>query len=224
MRRICESVYLVGGGNLSAASDCLVYALDLGVPVLLDCGAGASWPRIAGNLRAAGLAPEDLHTLVLTHCHVDHIGAAAAIKEQTGCRIACHELDRRAIETGDPKLTAANWYGVRLEELVVDHAFDGASDQLEFPGGVLTLLHTPGHTPGSMVGVLETADDHRVLFGQDIHGPFSDDFGSDIGAWRRSMRELIALEADILCEGHYGVFEGEHAVREFIEQQLSLNA
>ena len=224
MRRICDAVYLVGGGNLSAPSDCLCYALDLGVPVLIDCGAGSSWPRIAGHMRDAGLDPQQLDTLVLTHCHVDHIGAAARVKDETGCRIVCHALDREAIESGDPTTTAASWYGVRLKPLAVDHVLDGKSEQLAFPGGVLTLIHTPGHTPGSMVGVLETADDHRVLFGQDIHGPFSADFGSDIRAWRASMRDLIALDADILCEGHYGVFEGVEAVREFIEQQLSLNA
>ena len=54
-----------------------------------------------------------------------------------------------------------------------------------------------------------------------IHGPFASVFGSDIGVWRKSMHDLIALSADILCEGHYGVFRGEQAVREFIEDHLA---
>jgi glyoxylase-like metal-dependent hydrolase (beta-lactamase superfamily II) len=49
-------------------------------------------------------------------------------------------------------------------------------------------------------------------------------FGSDIRAWRRSMADLIALGADILCEGHYGVFTGQTAVRDFIEEQLAEHA
>jgi len=55
-----------------------------------------------------------------------------------------------------------------------------------------------------------------VLFGQDVHGPFDPSFGSDIDEWRRSMKRLIEMEADILCEGHFGVFKPAEAVRRYI--------
>ena len=61
----------------------------------------------------------------------------------------------------------------------------------------------------------------RVLFGQDVHGPFHSQFGSELAAWRRSMARLLALDADILCEGHFGVFRGRDAVRRFFEGQLA---
>jgi len=60
----------------------------------------------------------------------------------------------------------------------------------------------------------------RVLFGQDIHGPFSPEFLSDIGRWRDSMERLLSLKADILCEGHYGIFTGREKVRKYIEGYL----
>lgn len=221
--RICESVYHVGGAGLSDTRDCLVYLVDLGDLVLVDCGAGPGWPRIADNIRAAGYDPLALHTLVLTHAHIDHIGAAARIKRESCCRVVAHELDREPIERGDRVRTAADWYGVALDPVPVDLAIDARSENLEFRGGVLTLIHTPGHTPGSMVAVVEPDDGARVLFGQDIHGPFSDQFGSDLAAWRSSMRDLIALDADILCEGHFGVYRGKESVREFIEEHLALN-
>lgn len=222
--RICDSVYLVGGAGLSDSRDCLVYLVDLGELVLVDSGAGPGWPRIADEIRAAGFDPGDIRTLVLTHCHIDHIGAAARVRAESGCRVVAHAKDREAIESGDGRRTAASWYGLELEGTPVDHAVQGASENLELPRGALTLIHTPGHTPGSMVAVVDTPDDHLVLFGQDIHGPFSPSFGSDIRAWRRSMRDLVALGADILCEGHLGVFHGEEAVRDFIEEQLAANA
>lgn len=222
--RVCEGVYRVGGAGLSDPRDCLVYLADLGDLVLVDCGAGPGWPRIADNIRASGFDPSSLHALVLTHAHVDHIGAAAEIKRRTGCAVVAHALDRAAIESGDPVRTAANWYGVELEPLAVDRVVAGSRDQLDLSGGVMTLIHTPGHTPGSMVAVVEPDDGNRVLFGQDVHGPFSDQFGSDLTAWRASMRNLIALEADILCEGHYGIYRGADRVREFIEEHLALNS
>jgi glyoxylase-like metal-dependent hydrolase (beta-lactamase superfamily II) len=57
----------------------------------------------------------------------------------------------------------------------------------------------------------------RVLFGQDIHGPFLPSFKSDVGRWRKSMEKLLALEADILCEGHFGIFQTKEQVRKYIQ-------
>jgi len=218
--RIADGIFQVGGGAFSSPSDCLVYALDLGEVVLVDCGCGPSWPRIGKNMLEAGLG--DPHTLVLTHAHVDHIGAAPAVVRETGCRVAAHELDADAIESGDERLTAAGWYGLTLETMSVDHRMQGEGEVLEFPSGSLHLLHTPGHTPGSIAAWTET-EQGRVLFGQDVHGPFSPSFGSDVDAWRTSMARLLDLEAEILCEGHYGVFRGKQRVRTFIEEQLDIN-
>ncbi len=218
--RITRGIFQVGGGAYSSPSDCLVYAIDLGEVVLVDCGCGPSWPRIRKNVREAGLG--DPHTLVLTHAHVDHIGAAPAVARETGCRVVAHALDADAIESGDEKLTAAGWYGLVLETMRVDHRMQGGEESLEFPGGTLTLLHAPGHTPGSIAAWIET-DEGLVLFGQDVHGPFSPSFGSDVNAWRTSMQRLMDLEAQILCEGHYGIFRGQQRVRSFIQEQLEMN-
>jgi len=60
----------------------------------------------------------------------------------------------------------------------------------------------------------------RVLFGQDIHGPFNQAFGSDIEAWKMSMQMLLSLDADILCEGHFGIYQPKNKVRDYIERYL----
>jgi glyoxylase-like metal-dependent hydrolase (beta-lactamase superfamily II) len=217
--KICETVFLVGGAELSDPADCLVYALDLGVPVLIDCGCGPSWGTIRDNVRSTGVDPAHLHTLVLTHAHVDHAGAAARAVAETRCRVVAHELDAAVLETGDPVRSAADWYGVAFRPVRVDHRLTGTGETLRLPRGELRLIHAPGHTPGSIVAVLD-APEGRVLFGQDVHGPFSPAFGSDLAAWRRSVEILLSLDADVLCEGHFGVFRGRKSVRRFIESQL----
>lgn len=218
-RQILKGLYQVGGAGLSDDRDCMVYAIDLGVLVLVDCGAGPSWPRIKDELLSAGLRPESIHTLVLTHCHVDHIGAAHRVRAESGCRVVAHKGDREAIETGDPLRTAANWYELELPGCPVDHVVEGQGERLAFPGGELELLHTPGHTPGSIVA-FAGVEGQKVLFGQDIHGPFHPDFGSDLARWRESMAALLAREPDVLCEGHFGVFRPSSRARSFIEGQL----
>jgi len=183
----------------------------------VDCGCGPDWNDLRDNMEEAGLDCLNLHTLVLTHMHVDHIGAAPAIVRETNCEVVAHSLDAEHIETGDARKTAANWYGMTLEPMTVDRRMDGARLTLSFPRGELHLLHTPGHTPGSIVAWVDTPDAGRVLFGQDIHGPFHPDFQSDIDQWRESMKEVLRLDAEVLCEGHYGIYRGRDRVRRFVE-------
>jgi glyoxylase-like metal-dependent hydrolase (beta-lactamase superfamily II) len=219
--KIVDRVWLVGGDGLSAPGDCLCYALDLGALVLVDCGVGPGWDRIRENLRGAGLDPTALSHLVLTHCHIDHAGAAAAMAAETGCEVIAHALDAPALQKGDRTRSAADWYGTSLAPVAVSRIVRGAGEDLVLPGGTIHLVHAPGHTPGSMaawIDVDERRGGTRVLFGQDVHGPLHTDFGSSHADWQRSLRALAALEADVLCEGHYGVIRGSAEVRRFIEE------
>jgi len=217
-----DGVYMIGGPELSAPEDCSVYLLDLGELVLIDCGAGRSYPMLVDNIKSLGLSPEGLHTLVLTHCHIDHIGAAESFREDYGCRIAAHMFDAPAIETGDLSRTGADLYGIPFSATRVDQILEGKEMQLDFKRGSFHGLHTPGHTPGSISLYIDRKV--RILFGQDIHGPFMERFGSDINQWRISMGELLKLHADILCEGHFGIYRTKEAVREYIMGYLRMYA
>ena len=217
-----DGVYMIGGPDLTLPEDCAVYLLDLDDLVLIDCGAGRSYPMLVDTIKALGLDPQRLHTLVLTHCHIDHIGAANNFRGDWGCRIAAHELDARAIEEGDVSMTGADLYGIQLPPTRVDQILEGREARLDFEEGSLQVIHTPGHTPGSISLYVDRGV--RVLFGQDIHGPFMARFGSDVNRWRISMEELLKLDADILCEGHFGIYRTKEAVREYIMGYMRMYA
>ncbi|MBP1742060.1 MAG: beta-lactamase domain protein, partial [Deltaproteobacteria bacterium] len=59
-----------------------------------------------------------------------------------------------------------------------------------------------------------------VLFGQDVHGPLDASLLSNRDDYRRSLKLLLSLQADVLCEGHYGVIKGKAEVADFIESFL----
>ncbi len=217
--KITDRVYLVGSSDITDPRDCSVYCVDAGELVLIDAGAGVNAGQIARNIEMAGLDTGRLSTLILTHCHIDHIGGAAYFKERYGARIVVHELDAPALEQADPTRTGASWYNLRLNPLPPDTKVAGRQETLTFGDVKLVCLHTPGHTPGSMSVYMDDGG-QRVLFGQDIHGPFLPEFGADLAAWRRSMQELLALEADILCEGHFGVYRPKEQARAYIERYL----
>ena len=175
--------------------------------------------RIVQNIEGLGLNPDTVKGVILTHCHIDHIGAAPQFREAFGSQIIMHQLDTKAVEQGNDRMTAAFWYNLSFPPMPVDVKLTKEEEHLNFGDQEIICLHTPGHTPGSLSIYLERGG-KRILFGQDIHGPFSEDFGSDLTAWRRSMERLLALEADILCEGHFGVYQPKENVAEYIRHYL----
>jgi len=217
---IIPGVYLIGGPNVTGADDAAVYLIDFGSDlVLVDAGAGGSSSQLVRNIEMLGLNPALVSHVILTHCHIDHIGSAPFFREKYKAKIIIHELDAKALETGDSVRTAANWYGTTFPPTKINRKLTGAQETLKFGSEELHCLHTPGHTPGSIAVYLDKLG-QRVLFGQDIHGPFHKAFGSDIEAWKKSMQTLLALEADILCEGHFGIFQPKNKVRDYIERYL----
>ncbi|HOV81243.1 MAG TPA: MBL fold metallo-hydrolase [Methanothrix sp.] len=218
-KAVCSGVYAVGGPGLSSPEDACAYLVDASTSlVLIDAGAGHGINRMEENIRSTGGQPESVWHIIATHCHIDHIGGLFAWKERYGCRIIAHELDRAGIEGERPDLTAAGMYGVDYRPVKVDMMLSGDGGTVRLGDVDFHFLHTPGHTPGSICIYID-GPDGRILFGQDIHGPFSPAWGSDISKWRASMGRLLELKADVLCEGHAGIFRGEK-VNRYIESYL----
>jgi glyoxylase-like metal-dependent hydrolase (beta-lactamase superfamily II) len=217
---LAEGVYLIGGPNISRSDDAASFIVDFnGELVMIDAGAGGSSHLLKQNMEDCGLDPKAVSTLILTHCHIDHIGSAPEFRDRFGCRIVMHDQDADAVEQGDPVMTAANWYETTFPPTRVDRRLTGEHNILHFGDEALHCLHTPGHTPGSIAVYLDRAG-KRILFGQDIHGPFMSSFRSSIQDWKKSMETLIALQADILCEGHFGIFQPAAAVEKYIRGYL----
>jgi glyoxylase-like metal-dependent hydrolase (beta-lactamase superfamily II) len=213
---VSQDVYIVGGADLSHPYDCSVYLVDGGEEtVLIDTGAGEGFDLIVDNIRSLGLRPEKLKAVIATHSHIDHIGALFRFREEYGVEVIAHELDTEAIETGIG--SGAEYYGVSYQPCKVDVILRGTEETLRCGHHDLKVIHIPGHTPGSIAVYLDAGT--RILFGQDVHGPYFLK-GSNTDQAKISLRRLIDLDADILCEGHFGVYEPKEEVRRYIEGHL----
>ena len=210
-----ENIFIVGGPDITDGRDGCVYLIDLGELILVDAGAGWSVDKIVKNIKGLELDCKSLTRILLTHCHIDHIGGAPEIKRRFGSKIYIHKLDATPLENGDPILTAANWYQTSFPATPVDVKFNLPEETLTIGGQKLICLHTPGHTPGSICIYLDR-NGKRILFGQDLHGPILPEFGSSLDDWDRSTQKLLALDADILCEGHFGIYKTKKEVRNYI--------
>src|SRR5512136_2760686 len=95
--QIEDGVFLVGGADISDSRDCMVYLLDLGELVMIDTGTGPGIGMIISNIRYLGLDPARLSTIILTHCHIDHVGGAHELKNRYGTRTIMHNLDAAVV-------------------------------------------------------------------------------------------------------------------------------
>ena len=218
--KVAEGIHLVGSVDLSDPKDCCVYLVDGGEELaLIDAGAGDGFARIVDNIEKAGCDPHKLTTLILTHCHIDHSAGIPDFVRRFGVKVKAHQAAAEILASRDALRTAAIWYNLEVPEITVDQTFSNSEFRLQVGDQEIVCLHTPGHSPDSISAYLDRGG-KRVLFGQDIHGPFHPALGSDVALWRKSMEKLLALQADILCEGHFGIFQPRAKVEAYIRSYL----
>jgi glyoxylase-like metal-dependent hydrolase (beta-lactamase superfamily II) len=193
--------------------------------IVVDAGLGVV------SLRQAipGLFERD-PLVLLTHAHLDHVGGAAEFADR-----AAHPAEAGLLAAGVPaSLYGAELFdklgidaaGEPVPELMIDilpgPGYDPGTyrvepmtlnrllddgDRIDLGGRVLTVLHLPGHTPGSIALLEERTG---TLYSGDVvyDGALIDDLpNSDVAAYRRSMEFLAGLDVSVVHPGHGHSFD-----------------
>ncbi|MDR1262068.1 MAG: MBL fold metallo-hydrolase [Oscillospiraceae bacterium] len=202
--KLLPSFYQVGGPALTHPNDATAFLLPVGEKLaLIDCCTPEGYDALLQNIRALGFDPADVLEIYATHGHYDHIGAAALFERDFGTTLHLHGEDRAAVDACDPIMTTARLlYGQDFPPVRnILPLTDG--ERMETDAGVLEVIHTPGHTPGSCCFALEHVCGIRVLIaGDTLHGGFSHKIGSDEARWRESLDRLCSLDFDCYVMGH----------------------
>ena len=188
----------------------VIYAVEAdGQWILFDTGIGATHPDLAeyvtttrpivAALTEAGVPVEKITAIVNCHLHFDHCGQSAALP---GIPIYAQRAEWQAAH--EPDYTIAEW---------VD--FDGADYHLIDGGHHLlpdvSILATPGHTPGSQALVIDSPAERVILAGQACFSPEEWSGGGDgegrEGAWSlehydASIAAMKALDPDVVWFAH----------------------
>jgi glyoxylase-like metal-dependent hydrolase (beta-lactamase superfamily II) len=183
---------------------------------LIDAGFKAAAPRILDAVRKLGKQPADIKLIILTHSHFDHSGGVRDIRRQAGARVACHRADisvvgaplpyPRAVQrTLDlPPLTRLrSRFGITASD--VDLVLEGG-ETLDVLGG-LRVIHTPGHTPGSVC--LLSPSRRLILVGDALVRRGSTvncarrTVSTDFQDAARSVRVIAQQDFDTVCFGHH---------------------
>lgn len=154
---------------------------------LIDPGTESAEGRkgLLAGLAAAGIRPDEIERVILSHWHADHSGLARWISEQWGAQVYVHKLENPKLMPGYDKhaerlpfLHEAGIPAGDLEEIINDrdplpapllpatrvNLLEGG-ETLEFAGGRLQIVHMPGHTTGHIC-LYESAS--RILMAGDF--------------------------------------------------------
>src|SRR5271168_2164092 len=132
--------------------------------------------RILAIVRRHGLK---VRTIVSTHTHIDHVGGLAELHRASGAPVLIHEADLELYKNLDVQ---AQWLGIPTPAMMRIQDFVKEGDTLRWGGYEARVLHTPGHTPGSI----------SLVVGQGMSAPESVTGTPKVAAAANAPERLIA--------------------------------
>jgi hydroxyacylglutathione hydrolase len=207
MTEITKGVHYADGSN---ANSYVVEEAD-GSLTVVDAGMQSDGKKILGYVTTKMMRkPSDVKTIVITHCHVDHVRGAAALKAATGARVAVHEADADFVSGKAKYPPPGGVIGFLFRLMSPFFRAAPVEPDLRLKEndrvGKLRVLHTPGHTPGSISlydgddKVLFVGDTARFLKGR-LQGP-PRQFTPEMGQAKASIERLSKLDFEVLLSGH----------------------
>ena len=199
-------------------------------PILVDTGSRGDAPAIVVGCAAAGVGIRDLALILHTHVHSDHFGNTADLATEAGCPVAYHPGDRPlAVRGNNGPLRGVGLRGRILARVVNNLPFRSRAADVDADDGMRldefgitgSVLHTPGHTPGSISVVLDSGD---AIIGDVIMGGYAGGsirptkpnfhyFSDDLAAAMASVDRVLAMTTGRLFVGHGGPLSHEAVVR-----------
>ncbi|MDH5815358.1 MAG: MBL fold metallo-hydrolase [Candidatus Nezhaarchaeota archaeon] len=180
------------------------YIIEDGIRVLVDPGHQNHLQSLIEFMREDGLELRDIDYIIVTHAHVDHCGAVHEIQKQYDVKVAMHESEKQYMY--EQSKFFLRLLGLSFAPFNVDHWFKG--DESNFEGLDVLILHTPGHTPGSISIYSPT---QKYLITGDLvfeGGVGRTDLGGDSSLLARSIERVSQLDVELLLPGHGPIITG----------------
>lgn len=172
--------------------------------VLIDTGMPGQLDKLLAEFRKNKVEPQEISLIICTHSHTDHVGELADLQKLTGARVVLHRSEADGLSRGEtsaaiPRSLLGKWI-IRMmrfppvqpvqTDVLVDEELP-----LETFGVDGRIIHTPGHTPGSLSIVLANGD---WIVGDLLTGKKSGPYGkavlpffaSDLADLKKSLAKI----------------------------------
>ncbi|MCK4714669.1 MAG: MBL fold metallo-hydrolase [Candidatus Aenigmarchaeota archaeon] len=162
---------------------------------VIDAGTGLNFTRMMDMFKIMGKKMDEIEWVVNTHGHFDHVGGNGFFFD---AKIAIHESDADVVEKGDQELSFADFFDGSMKAHKIEKRL---KDGDEISG--LKVIHTPGHSPGSICLYDEK---NKILFSGDTviaEGRGRTDLpGGSEEEMKKSIEKLKGLKIEKLLPGH----------------------
>ncbi len=235
MMQVTEGIYFIPGQD-EALPDSHVYVIgtpDSSDLSLIDAGLMGKGDYKLRSIEHLDIDPKAIKRVIMTHTHLDHIGAFRDIRERIpGVELWVHEDEASYMEKGDERVIygmemfrqmfqaqyalSDGEFAFKVERRLVDN------EVIELGGMNFEVLHIPGHSPGS-IGLYQR-DLKLLIPGDVVYADYAigrfDLFGADRTKMRDSLRRLAELEVEILLPGHNRIMKNvpNGYIREVLSQ------
>jgi glyoxylase-like metal-dependent hydrolase (beta-lactamase superfamily II) len=190
-------------------NNCNAYLINGPTPILIDPGHVRLFHHVEKGLEALGVSLNDIGLVICTHAHPDHIEGVRLFNRQT-TRIAFHESAWQLIKNMGRQAGLHS----NKEQNAYAPDFFLKEGVLDIDGIELSIIHTPGHSPGS---ISIYWPDNRSLFTGDLifqEGVGRTDLpGGDGQQLKASIQRLRDLDVEYLLPGHGEIVSGKSAVK-----------
>ncbi|GAB1472811.1 MBL fold metallo-hydrolase [Bacteroidota bacterium] len=205
------------------------YLIKMGLTnILIDTGLEISSGQLLKNLVSVNC--NKLDYLILTHTHFDHCSAVNTITRRFPCKVVLSKYEKECALNGyTPIPEGTNHFsrlvasiGVKIGKIVGNYKpFDAnieIGEKLDFMlhGVNIKVIHTPGHSAGSLTVVADneiaiTGDTLFGVFGNSVMPPFADDVNLLLKSWK----VLIDSGCKLFLPGHGGEIERELLINQY---------
>jgi glyoxylase-like metal-dependent hydrolase (beta-lactamase superfamily II) len=186
-----------------------VFLIDEPQMTLIDAGLSGSRRIVERYVRSIGRSMDDLGRIICTHAHPDHIGGVRELACDRGVEVLMHPADLAGLNV-TLRDAVANRNRSQLIAYFTRHPGEATPVEdgqlLPILGG-LQVVHTPGHTPGSIClylvrdKLLFTGDALQRIRGKVTYA--SAFFSEDLALARASVARLAALDVETIAFAHY---------------------
>lgn len=195
--------------------------------IMVDAGIPKGGKKLLKMLNSLSINPRDVSLLFLTHGHVDHVCSANEFKNLTGCKVAINYREKDWLERGHVIIPPGiNLWGrvvsamstviipfMKFTGTPVDVTLEDDEYSLEPYGIHGRIIHTPGHTSGSMSLLLDTGDafvGDLAVNGLPLRiGPGMPEVGEDANTIKDNWRLLLSMGVKRIYPAHGKPFSAD---------------